>query len=148
MDVIKEIRKGNENSSRARDFHWLMVIAVFSNDATVGMITAGYSSLSLEVVIIGVNPFGFLGGGGAIDDLAAFAEDMDEEQKNTNAGKSFNSRPYGAFKALGQTVCVVLPLVKLYEMFTERLRALTITPRQLQRSHCSTRFAAVQQQCF
>ena len=60
----------------------------------------------------------FLGDGGAISDLAAFAEDMDEEQKNTNAGKSFNSRHYGAFKALGQTVCVVLPLVQLYEMFT------------------------------
>ena len=60
----------------------------------------------------------FFGGGGAIDDLAAFAEDMDEEQKNTNAGKSFNSRPYGAFKALGQTVCAVLPLVQSYEMFT------------------------------
>ena len=95
-----------------------MMIVVFSNVATVGKITAGYSSLSLAAVIIGVNPFRFLGGGGAIDDLAAFGEDMDEEQKNTNAGKSFGSRLYGAFKALGQTVCVVLPLVQLYEMFT------------------------------
>ena len=118
MDVMKEREiRTMGSSSRARDFHWLMMIVVFSNVATVGMIKAGYSSLSLAAVIIVVNLFGFLGGGGAIDDLAAFAEGMDEEQKNTNVGKSLTSGPYSAFKALGQIVCVVLPLVQLYEMF-------------------------------
>ena len=103
MDIMKEKEiRAMGSSSRVRDFNWRIMIVVFSNVATVGIITSGYSSLSLAVVIIVVNLFGFLGVGGAIDDLAAFAGDMDEEQKNTNAGKSFNSRPYGAFKALVQ----------------------------------------------
>ena len=119
MDLMKdrEIRT-MASSSRGRDFFWTMTIVIFSNVATAGMITSGYTSLSLAVVVIVVNVFGFLGGGSAIDDLAAFSADMDEEQKKSNAGQSFGSRPYGAFKALSQFFCAAMLLVQLYEMFT------------------------------
>jgi len=117
MDVLKdrEIRMIG-STARASNFFRIVISVMFVNLITAGMVTAGYHSISLVLVIVFSNLFMFLAAGGAMDDLKAFSQDMDEEQKKTHYGQSYRSRPYDAFKMIGRIFNVLLVIAQIYAM--------------------------------
>ena len=118
MDQLKdrEIRMLG-STARANNFFVIVVSVMFVNVITAAMVTAGYQSISLALIIIFANLFMFLAASGAMDDLKAFSMDMDDEQKKTNVGQSYGARPYDAFKRIGQVFNVLLVVTQLAEMY-------------------------------
>ena len=118
MDQLKdrEIRMLG-STARANNFFVIVVSVMFVNVITAAMVSAGYQSISLALIIIFANLFMFLAASGAMDDLKAFSMDMDDEQKKTNVGQSYGARPYDAFKRIGQVFNVLLVVAQLAEMY-------------------------------
>ena len=81
MDQLKdrEIRMLG-STARANNFFVIVVSVMFVNVITAAMVTAGYQSISLALIIIFANLFMFLAASGAMDDLKAFSMDMDDEE--------------------------------------------------------------------
>ena len=88
--------------TRGRDLLWIMTMLVVTNLVTFALIGAGYQAVYLPVTvfIVLMTLLGVMGCLDAMDDIAAVAEDADEEERQTVAHKRFVDTQWMGFKVL------------------------------------------------
>ena len=88
--------------TRGRDLLWIMTMVLISHVLTLSLIGAGFeaSFIPLSIFLVFFSILGIMGSLDAMDDIAAVAEDADEEERKTVGHKRFVNTAWMPFKVL------------------------------------------------
>ena len=112
-------RRQQFGAMRGRDLYWGFTLAIFSNLATLYILSQGghYPGLAVAAIVVGTFVFVMINSFDCMDDLKANADDMDEEEAVTNLGSKFLSAPWGMFKSVVTLIFGATALTQLGEIF-------------------------------
>ena len=112
-------RRQQFGAVRGRDLYWGFTLAIFSNLATLYILSQGgdYPGLAVAAIVVGTFVFVMINSFDCMDDLKANADDMDEEEAATNFGSKFLSAPWGMFKSVVTLIFGATALTQLGEIF-------------------------------
>ena len=112
-------RRQQFGAVRGRDLYWGFTVAIFSNLATLYILSQGgdYPGLAVAAVVVGTFVFVMINSFDCMDDLKANADDMDEEEAATNFGSKFLRAPWGMFKSVVTLIFGATALTQLGEIF-------------------------------
>lgn len=88
--------------TRGRDLLWIMTMVTVVNLVVLGLIGAGFEATYIPATILlaFLTIMGILGGIDAMDDIAAVAEDADDEERKTKSHARFEATMWMPFKVL------------------------------------------------
>ena len=88
--------------TRGRDLLWIMTMVLISHVLALSLIGAGFeaSFIPLSIFLVLFSILGIMGSLDAMDDIAAVAEDADEEERKTVGHKRFVNTAWMPFKVL------------------------------------------------
>ena len=112
-------RRQQFGAMRGRDLYWGFSLAIFSNLATLYILSQGgdYPGLAVAAIVVGTFVFVMINSFDCMDDLKANADDMDEEEATTNFGSKFLSAPWAMFKSVVTLIFGATALTQLGEIF-------------------------------
>ena len=94
-------RRQQIGATRGRDLYWGITIGVFSNIATLAILSMDSGlDLAISAMILGTLVFVLVNSFDCMDDLKANAQDMDDDEAQTHFGQKFAKAPWGMFKTL------------------------------------------------
>lgn len=94
-------RRQQIGATRGRDLYWGITIGVFSNIATLAILSMDSGlDLAISAMILGTLVFVLVNSFDCMDDLKANAHDMDDDEEQTHFGQKFAKAPWGMFKTL------------------------------------------------
>lgn len=94
-------RRQQIGATRGRDLYWGITIGVFSNIATLAILSMDSGlDLAISAMILGTLVFVLVNSFDCMDDLKANAHDMDDDEAQTQFGQKFAKAPWGMFKTL------------------------------------------------
>ena len=94
-------RRQQIGATRGRDLYWGITIGVFSNIATLAILSMDSGlDLAISAMILGTLVFVLVNSFDCMDDLKANAHDMDDDEAQTHFGQKFAKAPWAMFKSL------------------------------------------------
>lgn len=107
-------RRQQIGATRGRDLYWGITIGVFSNIATLAILSMDSGlDLAISAMILGTLVFVLVNSFDCMDDLKANAQDMDDDEAQTHFGQKFAKAPWGMFKTL---VALIFGLTALSQL--------------------------------
>ena len=111
-------RRQQIGATRGRDLYWGITIGVFSNIATLAILSMDSGlDLAISAMILGTLVFVLVNSFDCMDDFKANVDDMGEEERATNLGRKFLVAPWGMFKTLIVLIFGSIAICQLQDMW-------------------------------
>jgi len=110
----------NVSMDRVGHYYNIMRTAMFVLLGTLAVIVFGETAgteLAIAAPVVAAGLYGILAGDRALSDLGALRSDMDEEDRATNYGRSYQAAPLPAYRAISALVYVAMVATQLMVLY-------------------------------
>ena len=110
----------NVSMNRVQHYHNVMRTSMFVLLGSLAVIVFGDTAgleLAIAVPVVGAGLYGILAGDRALSDLTALRSDMDEEDRATNYGRSFQAAPLPVLRGMSAIIYVAIVVTQLMALY-------------------------------